>query len=83
MKVKLVPIGNSKGIRIPRSVIRQCGFVDQVEMRVDDGVVMLAPAQNPREDWDTAFETMAANGDDALLLPDDIAHDWDDAEWEW
>ncbi len=52
MKVKLVSIGNSKGVRIPRSVIKECGFGDQVELRVDDGVVVLARAREARAGWD-------------------------------
>ena len=54
MKVNLVSIGNSEGVRIPRSIIKACGFGDQVEMRVSDGAVVLAPAHKPREDWDAA-----------------------------
>ena len=83
MKVKLVSIGNSKGIQIPRSVIKECGFGDQVEMRVSDGVVVVAPARRLREDWDTAFERMAAAGDDVLLVPESMEHEWDEAGWEW
>jgi len=83
MKAKLIAIGNSKGIRIPRSVIKQCGFDDEVEMRVDQGVVVLAPSRAPREGWDTAFERMAAAGDDSLLVPDTLQHTWDEEEWEW
>ncbi len=83
MKVKLVAIGNSRGIRIPSSVIKQCGFGDQVDMRVNEGVVVLARARNPREGWDAAFERMAAAGDDALLLPGSLKHEWDEEEWEW
>ena len=83
MKVNLVSIGNSKGIRIPRSVIKQCGFGDQIEMRVSDGMVVLAPAQQLREGWDAAFGKMAATGDDAHLIADDVAHDWDEEQWDW
>ncbi len=83
MKVKLVAIGNSRGIRIPSSVIKQCGFGDRLDMRVNDGVVVLARARAPREGWGAAFERMAAAGDDALLLPDSLEHDWDGEEWEW
>ena len=83
MKVKLVPIGNSKGIRIPRSIIKACGFGDQIEMRVREGLVVLAPARTAREGWDRAFESMAAAGDDALLVPESLAHEWDQEEWEW
>ena len=82
MMVKLVSIGNSKGIRIPRSVIRQCGFEDQLEMRVSDGIVTLAPARRLREGWESAFARMAAAGDDELMIPDDLTNDWDE-DWGW
>ncbi len=83
MKVNLVSIGNSKGVRIPRSIIKACGFGEQVEMRVSDGMVVLTPARNLREGWNTAFEKMAAAGDDSLLVPEGMAHEWDDEEWAW
>ncbi len=83
MKVKLVSIGNSKGVRIPRSVIQQCGLGDQVEMRVSDGVVVLAPAREARAGWEKAFEKMEGAGDDALIVPDHLDHEWDEEEWEW
>lgn len=83
MKVKLVSIGNSKGIRIPRSIIKACGFDEEVEMRVNDGVVVLTPVRGAREGWETAFERMAAAGDDAPLVPESMAHAWDETEWEW
>ena len=83
MKVKLVPIGNSKGVRIPQAFIRACGFEDQVDMRIEKNAIVLAAPRRPRRDWDAAFERTAAAGDDALLLPDRAASGWDDTEWEW
>jgi antitoxin MazE len=83
MKVKLVAIGNSRGIRIPRSIIESCGFGDEVEMGVGDGVVVLAPVGKLRKDWDEAFAAMATAGDDILLVPEHLEHDWDDKEWRW
>ena len=83
MKVKLVPIGNSKGILIPRSIIKEFGFGDQIEMRLGQGEVVLAPVRAPREGWNAAFERMAAAGDDAPLTPERLDHDWDREEWEW
>jgi len=83
MKAKLVAIGNSKGVRLPRSVIEECGFGDEVEMRVDAVTVVLAPARGPRDGWDAAFERMAEAGDDALLIPDTLDHGWDRDEWKW
>ena len=83
MKVNLVPIGNSKGVRIPKSVIEECGFGDHVDMQVSDGRIVLAPARTVREGWDTAFEKMAAADDDALVIPEGTRHEWDETEWEW
>ncbi len=83
MKVNLIQIGNSKGVRLPQAVIKECGFGEQVEMRVEKGSVVLMPVRHPRDGWAAAFERMAACGDDELLIPDTIEHEWDKEEWEW
>jgi len=83
VKVKLVPIGNSKGVRIPQAFIRECGFGEHVEMRIEQNAIVLSSPRSPRENWDAAFAKMAAAGDDELLLPDDLISGWDDAEWKW
>ena len=83
MKVNLIAIGNSKGVRIPSSVIKECGFGVQIEMRVEHGIVMLEPARRIRDGWDSAFARMAVAEDDALLIPDTMEHDWDKDAWEW
>lgn len=83
MKVNLVSIGNSKGVRIPASIIKECGLGDELEMRVENGIVVLAPMRKVREGWGAAFEKMAAAGDDALLLPDDLETDFDAKDWTW
>ena len=68
----------------PRAVDRiEAGFGEQIEMRVENDVVVLAPAHRTREGWDSAFAKMAAAKDDTLLLPDTMEHDWDEEEWEW
>ncbi len=83
MKVNLVAIGNSRGVRLPRSVIEQCGFGDRIEMRVEHGNVVLAPAHGTREGWDDAFMKMAAARDDTPLVPDTLGNEWDREEWQW
>ena len=83
LKVKIVSIGNSKGVRLPRAFIRSCGFGEEIDMRLDEDRIVLAASRRPREGWDAAFERMAMAGDDTPLLPDDLASDWDDEEWEW
>lgn len=83
MKAKLVAIGNSRGVRLPRSVIEECGLGEQIDMRVERGTVVLAPAPGTREGWDTAFVAVAEAGDDAPLMPDTLANEWDDEDWTW
>lgn len=83
MKIKLISVGNSKGIRIPSSVIKQCGLGNELEMRVENGVIMLAPARTVRGGWSAAFEKMATAGDDAPLVPDVLENDFDAEGWTW
>ncbi len=81
MKVNVVRIGNSRGIRIPKAVMDHCGFVEAVEMTVKGKEVILAPARKLRAGWDDAFAAMAGRGDDRLLI--DPATQWDEKEWRW
>ena len=83
MKIPLVRIGNSRGVRIPKAVIEQCGLGDEVEMTVRDRTLVIAPADGGRRGWDEAFKAMAAAGDDKPLLPDALDADADEAEWTW
>lgn len=83
MRVNLIAIGNSKGVRIPSSVIKECALGDELEMRVEDGVIVLAPAGGLREGWDAAFREMAAALDDEPRIPEDLENDFDSDEWTW
>ena len=83
MKAELIRIGNSQGIRIPKPLIEQCGLGKSVELTVKDNALVITPEHAVRGGWDDAFITMAAAGDDAALLPDDVTSDWDESEWEW
>ncbi|MCY3825838.1 MAG: AbrB/MazE/SpoVT family DNA-binding domain-containing protein [Candidatus Dadabacteria bacterium] len=83
MRAKLISIGNSKGIRIPSSVIRQCGLGDELEMRVANGGIMLEPVRRVRHDWGVAFEEMANADDDMPLVPDAFEGEFDAEGWTW
>ena len=82
MKAKIIPIGNSQGIRIPKAIIAQCGFNNSVEMEVVNGSLVLTPIKNVREGWEESFQEMAVNGDDELLI-DDAISTVEDEDWEW
>ena len=81
MKIDIIKIGNSQGIRIPKTIMEQCGFTDSIEMEIKDGNLVLSP-HRVREGWSESFQEMAANGDDQLLIDDAIATEYDQ-EWEW
>jgi antitoxin MazE len=81
MKVELVRIGNSRGIRIPKPIIEQCGFEDAVELRVENDHLVIAPARAPREGWEEAFRAAGPSTHDELLP--DARNQFDREEWRW
>jgi len=84
MRARVVKIGNSQGIRIPKPLLEQTGIIDDVELEVDKNQIIIRPAANPRADWDDAFKSMSPKGDDALIVGDEnIHHSWDEEEWQW
>ncbi|HEY7314246.1 MAG TPA: AbrB/MazE/SpoVT family DNA-binding domain-containing protein [Gemmataceae bacterium] len=85
MKTRIIRIGNSRGIRIPKLILEQIGPLEEVEMRVEGDLLVIHPLKKkPRAGWARAFQEMAQAGDDKLLDPDVPALTaWDEDEWEW
>jgi antitoxin MazE len=83
MKIALVRIGNSRGIRIPKSFIEQCGFVDTVDLRVEQDCMIIAANRPPRQDWEKAFQAADPTTGDQLLLDPILANEFDREEWQW
>ena len=84
MRARVVKIGNSQGIRIPKPLLEQTGIMDDVELEVEKNQIIIRPAANPRADWDDAFKSMSAGDDDALFVGDEnIYRSWDEEEWQW
>jgi antitoxin MazE len=81
MRVNIISIGNSKGIRIPKALLKQCGFGDAVDVTVKDDTLVLKRARRPREGWAESAKLMAANGDDILI--ETPPTEFDHEEWEW
>jgi antitoxin MazE len=82
MKAKLTRIGNSRGIRIPKPLIAQCGLGDVVELRVTPAGLVIAPQGTARSGWKQAFAA-ASSADDGLLLGQVPANVFDREEWRW
>lgn len=84
MKATLVRIGNSRGIRLPKPVIEQCGFETEVEMEVQNQALVIRSSSQPRAGWAGAFSRMSESGDEKLLdLAAETGSTWDEEEWEW
>lgn len=82
MRAKIVRVGNSRGIRIPKRALEEAGLKDEIELEVKRDRLVLRSAIRPRAGWDEAFAEMARSGDDALLLPP-MSTAWDEREWRW
>ncbi len=83
MKTTLIPIGNSRGVRLPKPFIEQCGLTEQVEMAVQDRTIVIHAPRQPRAGWEAAFVQMAREGDDKLLDGPPAPTRWDEEDWEW
>jgi antitoxin MazE len=84
MRTRIVRIGNSHGIRIPKPILEATGLSDEVQLEVAEGQLIVRPARGPRQGWDASFREMAERGDDRLLDAEAIeASGWDEDEWEW
>ena len=82
MRASIVRIGNSRGLRIPKALLEQCGIGDAVDLAVEEGRLVLRPIRRVREGWTEEAEAMAAAGDDELLDPE-TPTSFDEEEWDW
>jgi antitoxin MazE len=82
MKLRLVSIGNSRGLRIPKAILEQCRLENGVELEIESGRLIIKPVKRaPRKGWDAAFEKMRSEGEDRLVINDRL--DLDFKDWEW
>jgi antitoxin MazE len=83
MTVKIISIGNSKGIRIPNNVLKSLKIGSEIDMVVneDRGEVLLRPVKKARDGWENAFKRMNEAGDDSLLV--NGMNNFDNDDWKW
>jgi len=84
IKTRIVKIGNSQGIRIPKILLEQSNLTDEVELELQPNQIVIRSAQQARNNWEEAFKKMAQLGDDTLLDEDSLPPTtWEGEEWEW
>ena len=80
MELKVIKIGNSRGVRLSKDVLKRYNIQDKVELVFEEEYIVLKPKTKPREGWEDAFEKMHHNEDDQPLM-DDVFEDEDFEEW--
>jgi antitoxin MazE len=83
IRTHIIKIGNSQGIRIPKVLLDQSALVDEVELEVRAGQIVIRPVRATRAGWEEQFQAMHALADDHLLDEEFPATVWDEEEWEW
>lgn len=80
MEISIVPIGNSKGLRLSKTLLEKYNIKDKVELILEKGFIIIKPITEPRKGWEKAFKEMNKKGDDQLLF-DAIFEDENFEEW--
>ena len=80
MEIPVINIGNSKGIRISKTILEKYNIQGKLELILEKGYIILKAKAEPRKDWDVAFKKMHKNGDDQMLI-DDVFEDENLDEW--
>jgi antitoxin MazE len=80
MELSIVQIGNSKGIRLSKTILEKYDIRDTVEVFLEKGYIVLKPKAVPRKGWEKAFKKMHDRGEDNLLM-NDVFEDENPEEW--
>ncbi len=82
MKARIVRVGNSRGVRLPKPLLDEAGLPDEIEIHAEPGRIIIESAFRPRTGWEEAARAMRERGEDGLLdEPTPTA--FDDGEWTW
>jgi antitoxin MazE len=81
-KTRIVRIGNSRGIRVPKLLLDQAALPDEVELRAEPGRLVVSAASRPRAGWAVKARAMHGRGDDTVL-DDTTATRFDMTDWRW
>ena len=86
MKIAIIKIGNSKGIRLPKAVLEQLGLTEEAELEIRGSeAIIRAPKRQPRAGWEEAFKSAfeKQGPPDGEMLLGDFPNEFDEAEWTW
>ena len=82
MRTRLVQIGNSRGVRLPKTVLAEAQLADEVELKAEPGCIIIRSVRSPRTGWEEAAREMRELGEDRLIDPAESTR-FDREEWKW
>jgi antitoxin MazE len=82
VRARVVRIGNSRGIRLPRPLIAEAGLTEEVELEVRKGGLFVAAVKGARAGWAEAAAALAARGGDRSV-GGDVPTRFDRRAWKW
>jgi antitoxin MazE len=82
VKTRIVQIGNSRGIRLPKVLLEEAQLADVVELEAEPGRIVIRKGNRPRAGWAEAARRMRERNDDRLLDPTTPTR-FDEREWKW
>jgi len=85
VRSKLIKIGNSLGVRLPKAFLEEVGLIDDIEITIQKGLIEIRPAKkHPREGWAEAFKAALEKDPHAFdVLDEYVPTEWDKTEWIW
>lgn len=81
-KTRIVRIGNSRGIRVPKGLLEQAQLPEDVELQAERGRLIVRAAHGPRSGWAAAAKAMHVQSDDRLLDPPNRTR-LEEKNWQW
>ena len=81
MKAQIIRIGNSQGIRIPKTLIEDGKLSGEVELELHEDGILIRSLQKPRANWEAAFKTASESDDDHPT--GDTRTAFENKEWQW
>ena len=81
MKAQIIRIGNSQGVRIPKTLLEDGKLRGEVELELHEDGILIRSLQKPRANWDDRFKAIAdADDDQAVAL---APTEFEKKEWQW
>ena len=81
MKAQIIRIGNSQGVRIPKTLLEDGKLTGEVELELHEDGILIRSLQKPRANWDSAFKAIADGDDDQQLR--ETPTEFEKKEWQW